>query len=140
MQSDTWIVARTGFARVRSLRIAVLVGGLLACVGCHRNDARLRVFNDGPSTVEKLTVLFPRDEVKFGDVAARSASAYATVRHGVGPNAAFRFVWNGAVVEQEVIDFIGWKPVSGVAFTYHIRLEESTPHPFVRVISVVKDR
>ena len=83
-------------------------------------------------------MLFPKDEVRFGDIPAGSTTPYATVKHGVGRNAAMRFSSAGVQVQQNVIDFIGWKPVPGAAFTYRVQLDPS--QPFLRVIEVVKDR
>jgi hypothetical protein len=91
-------------------------------------------------SLENVTVLFPHDEVKFGDIPTQSASRYSTVKHGVGPYAAFRFAWHGLLVEQNVVDFIGWKPMSGSAFTYRVQLDPGEPHPLLRVIEVLKDK
>src|SRR5580658_9567777 len=66
----------------------------------------------------------PKDEVAFGEVGANATTSYLHVPHGVGRDAAFRFVLNRVPVRQVVADFVGWKPVSGKAFTYHVRIEQ----------------
>ena len=85
-------------------------------------------------------MLFPNDDVRFGDVAAGSTTAYATVKHCVGRYAAFRFAANGVQVKQNVVDFVGWKPMLGTAFTYKVQLEPGASHPFLRVTEVVKEQ
>ena len=85
-------------------------------------------------------MLFPNDEVRFGDIPAGSTTPYATVKHGVGRDAAFRFATNGVQVKQNVIDFVGWRPMPGTAFTYKVQLDPGVSHPFLRVIEIVKDQ
>ena len=92
---------------MRRLGVAVVAAGLLAGARCGRNDAELRLYNNGPTGLENLTLLFPKDEVRFGDVAVHSTTPYATVKHGGGEYAAFRFRFNGVPVQQNVIDFVG---------------------------------
>jgi hypothetical protein len=126
-------------AYVRAQRMLVTAVVLLACANCGRNEAKLRIYNDGPVSLEELTVLFPDDEVRFRDVAVRSATPYVTVKHGVGPYAAFKFVSKGVPVQQNVVDFVGWKPIKGAAFTYRVHLEVGVSQPFLRVIEIVKE-
>ena len=90
--------------------------------------------------LRQLTVLFPKDEVSFGDVDVNTTSSYRTVPHGVGEYASFKFVLNGIPIKQNVADFVGWKPISGEAFTYRVRVETGTTQPFLRVIAVERDR
>jgi hypothetical protein len=113
---------------------------LLGCIHCGRNNAQLRIINSGSAALQDVIIVFPNDEVKFGDIPAQSASRYVAVKHGVGPYAAFRFIWNGVEVRQNVMDFIGWKPISGQAFTYRVQLEPRASQPFLRVTKVEKDR
>src|SRR5215813_5276850 len=122
------------------IRTVLAVATLLICARCGSHDAELRIHNIGPAPLENVTVVFPNVEVRFGDVPGRSVTPYATVRRGVGPYAAFRFISNGAHVQQNVTDFVGWKPINGAAFTYRVQLEPGVSQPFLRVIDVVKDR
>jgi hypothetical protein len=69
-----------------------------------------------------------------------SNTPYATVKHGVGPYAAFRFASNGVLVQQSVIDFVGWKHIPRAAFTYKVQLEPGVSQPFLRVVEVLQDR
>jgi hypothetical protein len=114
--------------------------GLLSCLSCDRNDAELRIYNDGSVVLQQFTVLFPKDEVTFGEVGANARSSYLRVPHGIGRDASFRFVLNGVPVKQFVADFVGWKPLSGKAFTYHVRIEPGRSQPFLHVIEVVRDK
>jgi len=128
------------FAWIRGLLAVSAAVCLLNCVSCERNRADLRIYNDGSSVLQQLTVLFPKDEVDFGDVGANVTTSYVPVPHGIGPYAAFRFVLNGVPVKQFVTDFVGWKPLSGKAFTYRVRIEPGRSQPFLRVVEVVRDR
>jgi hypothetical protein len=73
-------------------------------------------------------------------VAASATSPYREVPHGVGRDAAFRFVSNGAPIQQNVIDFVGWEPLRGRAFTFRVQLEPGRSGPFLRVVEIAKDK
>ena len=128
------------FAWVRRLLGVSAAAGLLICLGCGRKSAQLRIYNDGSVAFEHLTVLYPRDQVTFGDVGAKATTSYREAPHGVGRDASFRFVSNGVPVQQNVIDFIGWKPLSGKAFTYRVHIEPGRSQPFLRLVEVVRDK
>ena len=87
-------------------------------------------------------MLFPNEELRFGDIPAGSTTAYAKAKRGAGPTAAFRFAANGTQVHlQRVIDFVEWKPLPGMVYTYRVRLEFPKRYSsFLRVIEVVQDR
>jgi hypothetical protein len=121
------------------LGISIAVG-LISSASCGRSNVNLRIHNESSTAVQQLSVLFPEDEVEFGDVAPGAFSSYREVAHGVGPDASFRFVLNGVPINQYVADFVGWKPIKGVAFTYRVRLEAGRSQPFLNVIAVVRDR
>jgi hypothetical protein len=114
--------------------------GLVFCPSCGPRNMQLRIRNEGSKAIQQLTVRFPEDEVEFGDVGPGAFSSYREVPHGVGPYASFRFVFNGVPIEQYVADFVGWKPVKGVAFTYRVRVEPGRLQPFLNIVAVVKDR
>lgn len=90
--------------------------------------------------IRQLTVLFPEDEVEFGDVGAETFFMYREVPRGVGPYASFRFVLDEAPIEQNVAGFAGWTPMKGVAFTYRVRVEPGRFQPFLNTLAVVKDK
>jgi hypothetical protein len=122
------------------VRIGLAAAVLLACAGCGRNEALLRIRNSGPASLQDVAVLSPNDEARFGDVPSGSTTPYVPVKHGVGSFAAFRFASNGVQVQQNVVDFVGWRPLPGGAFTYRVQLGPGVSHPFLRVIEIVKDR
>jgi hypothetical protein len=65
------------------------------------------VVNDGTEELGDLHLLFPREQVAVGDVAAGAASDYVEVPEGVFNYSAFRFLRDGESVVQPVIDFVG---------------------------------
>jgi hypothetical protein len=82
--------------------------------------ARLKIANVGSIPIRNLTVLFPEDQVRFGDVGVGETSKYVDVAHGVYRYAAYRFEHGGALVNQPVIDWVGEEPMRGEAFTYQL--------------------
>jgi hypothetical protein len=108
-------------------------------MSCQTSKARLRITNEGSAYFENLTVLFPKDEIGFGPVPAGATTAYREVAHGVGRDASFRFIVNGQPTEQFVVDFAGWTPMKGKAFTYRVRIEPGRSQPFLNVLSIHKD-
>ena len=66
--------------------------------------ARLRINNSGTMDVENLTVLFPEDEIKFGDISAGSTTEYLDVPNGVFGYAAYQFEIDGQMITQSVTD------------------------------------
>jgi hypothetical protein len=124
----------------RQCLAAFMALGLLVCNSCGNTRAQLRIRNESSETIHDLAVRFPEDEVEFGDIGGGALSAYREVRSGVGPYASFRFVWNGVPIKQDVADFVGWKPMSGAAFTYRVRVEPGRSQPFLNIIAVVKGR
>ena len=128
------------FDWIRGLLTVFAAAGFLCCLSWVRSDAELRIYNDGSAALQQLTVLSPSDQVAFGQIGANATTSYLHVPHGVGQDASFRFVLNGVPVKQFVADFVGWKPLSGKAFTYHVRIEQGRSQPFLHVIEVVRDR
>ena len=64
---------RDGAIRRASLLVALLFLG--AC-GWGSETARLRIANVGSAPIRNLTVLFPEEQVHFGDVAVGATSTY----------------------------------------------------------------
>jgi hypothetical protein len=123
--------------RLTAVVACVVISGL--CMSCRNSKARLRIENDGSASFENLTVMFPKDQIGFGPIAAGATTAYREVAHGVGRDASFRFVVNGQATEQFVVDFVGWTPMKGKAFTYRVRIEPGRSQPLLNVLSVHKD-
>src|SRR5262245_17305087 len=119
-----------------------LLTALMLFAGCRQNPenlVQLRIHNESATRIEKLVVLFPEDNVEFGDVESGAFSMYRSVPHGVGPHASLRFVVNGIPFEN-FVDFVGWRPLTGRAFTYRVRLDPGESQPFLNIFEVVKDR
>jgi hypothetical protein len=111
--------------------------------GCSSPEAqspKLRVTNRGPSAVVNLTVLFPEGEVKVGDISIGSTTEYQEVPNGVYGYAAYRYVLDGELILQPVIDWVGEKPLVGDKFTYLIEFSATRPQwERVRLIEVIID-
>jgi len=91
------VVVRTGKETMTALRqsrrpiqmlvVATALGAVFA--GCDSSISpsplapRLRIVNNGPAPVRNLTVLFPKDQITFGDVRAGSSTGYKPVPNGV---------------------------------------------------------
>jgi hypothetical protein len=111
-----------------------------ACTEVTPDVPRLRITNAGAATVTKLTVLFPMDQIEYGDIAPGATTAYRPVPNGVYRYAAYRLEVNGQTVTQPVLDWVGEEPIDGAAFTYTIALDSSRPRlQIVRLISVTKE-
>lgn len=81
--------------------------------------ARLRITNAGSTPIRKLTLLFPDEEVFFGDVPAGGTTSYMEVANGVYAYAAYRYELDGSQITQPVIDWVGEEGKQG-SFTYTI--------------------
>jgi hypothetical protein len=125
------------------LLAAILIGGL--SVGCgmapEAQVPRLRIVNAGAMPAARLTVLFPMDQVAFGDVPAGMTTAYKHVPNGVYRYAAYRLEVDGQLVTQPVIDWVGEEPMDGEDFTYTIALDPRRPPlQIVQLLDVTRDR
>ena len=110
---------------ISSLRVAgqivlvvLVLALLLASCGTGEASPRLRITNSGAEPIDDLVVLFPGEEVAFGDVAPGETTEYKAVGEGVYRYAAYRFQVDGQEITQPVIDWVGEEPVQGDAFTY----------------------
>jgi len=77
----------------------------------------------GSAPIRNLTVLFPEEQVHFGDVAVGATSTYVDVQHGVYRYAAYRLEVDGTLVTQPVIDWVGEEPMEGQSFTYSLAVD-----------------
>jgi hypothetical protein len=101
--------------------------------------ARLRVKNVG-GPVSGLVVLFPDDEVEFGDVAAGATTEYRSAPSGVYRLAAYRVEVAGRPRTQPVKCWVGETPLADGAYTYVIDFDASrTDFDRVRLESVTRD-
>jgi hypothetical protein len=124
----------------------VLLAVLASFAACGENPARpeaaprLRISNVGGAPIPGLRVLFPRDEIGFGDVPAGATTAYKHVPNGVYSYAAYRVTVDGTTVSQPVIDWVGERPMDGESFTYAIDVDTRRPvHAMVRLVRVTRD-
>jgi hypothetical protein len=88
-----------------------------------RVTSRIRVVNDSTEELRDLHLLFPREDVAVGDVAAGAASGYVEVPQGVYNYSAFRFLRGGESVVQPVIDFVGETPLPIDDYTYLLSVD-----------------
>jgi len=95
---------------------------------------RLRITNNGEHYIKNLTVLFPDQEITFGDVAAGATTEYQPAPDGVYNYGAYRYEVDGETVTQPVIDWVGETPKQG-SFTYVI--EYSPDMPLMQRITLV---
>jgi hypothetical protein len=134
-------------ANRRQSRPAAYVLGVLVALsafgGCTEvvpDVPRLRITNSSATRATRLTVLFPMDQIEFGDVAPGATTVYRHVPNGVYRYAAYRLEVDGQTVTVPVLDWVGEEPIDGAAFTYTITVDPSRPLlQIVRLISVTKD-
>jgi hypothetical protein len=100
------------------LAVGLLTLGVLTSCGASEETPRLRVINHGREPIKDLVVVFPEEEVVFGDVAPGETTEYQVLDQGIYRYAAYRFQVEGEIVTQPVIDWVGEEPVPGDAFTY----------------------
>jgi hypothetical protein len=113
------------------------VAALLILTGCGwgSHSTQLRITNVGSAPIRNLTVLFPEDQVAFGDIAVGETSPYREVAHGVYSYAAYRLEVDGGLVTQPVIDWVGEVPMDGESFTYALLVDSHR----VDLVSVTRD-
>ena len=113
---------------------------VLTSWGAGAESPRLRITNESAQPLEGLVVLFPEEEVVFGDVAPGETTDYEAVSEGVYRYAAYRFEVNGEEVTQPVLDWVGEQPISGEAFTYVLDYDPTRePIQQVVLVEVVQD-
>jgi len=120
--------------------LTALSAGLIGCASPPSEAARLRITNGGIVAIENLTILFPEDEIVFGDIAVGSTTEYRTVPNGVYGYAAYRLVVNGQVMTQPVSDWVGEKPMPGHSFTYTLDFDpDRQRRQTVQLIGIIRD-
>ncbi|HSJ52256.1 MAG TPA: hypothetical protein VLC52_00800 [Anaerolineae bacterium] len=119
--------------RMASLAVLFLALSLVVagCAPFGSTAPRLRITNAGTVPIENLVVLFPEEEVEFGDVPAGATTDYQPVSNGVYRYAAYRFDLAGSSYTQPVLDWVGEEPIEGEAFTYIIDLDPSRDPVFL---------
>ena len=123
-----------------SLLILVFVLVLASC-GTGAKSPRLRVTNGGDEPIAGLIVLFPEEEITFGDVAPGETTEYQVVSQGVYRYAAYRFQYRGETVTQPVLDWVGEVPMPGEAFTYVIGYDPTRPElQRVQLVEVIREQ
>jgi hypothetical protein len=75
--------------------------------------ARLRLVNVRPPNVYSLVVMFPMEQVSFGDLPGGTTTEYKSVSNGVFRYAAYRFRVADREHTQPVIDWVGESPMAG---------------------------
>ena len=113
---------------------------LILYLSCSDESAQLRIENVGATPLDRVVVCFPKNEVNFGNVASGATSRFVEVPHGVGPYAAFWFSVDSPPVHQLVMDWSGWKPLPGRAFTYRVRLRPAVKYRYLEVVEVKRER
>lgn len=91
---------------------------------------QLRITNSGNTAISGLVILFPGPtadaeaiRVEFGNLPARQTTEYRDIPGGVYRYAAYKYTFDGRVVSQSVIDWVGENPMTGKKFTYQIELD-----------------
>jgi hypothetical protein len=134
-----WLAAH-GDPNAPVLREARAAGwsGAPTPTGAAAGIAHLRVRNEGPADAIALRVLFPHEEIAFGDVPAGAMSAYQPAPGGVYGYGAYRLRVDAREVTVPVIDWVGESPLQGSAFTYVVAVD---PHadPPVRLVRVDRE-
>ncbi len=112
----------------------IMVSNLASACARPQDPQQLRIVNSGSTDIKGLSVLFPGPtsdseaiRVKFGDVAASSATAYQDIPGGVYRYAAYEYVLDGRSISQPVVDWVGERPMDGRQFTYSIQLDLQKP-------------
>ena len=127
------------FAAVLSL-LSLLSMSLVGCTSSTPQNPRLRITNSGMQAIENLTVLFPEDEIAFGDIPAGATTEYKEAPGGVYGYAAYRLEIDGQIITQPVIDWVGEVPMEGKSFTYKLDFDPSRPQlQMAQLIEVTKD-
>ncbi len=113
---------------------------LAGCTALAPEPPRLRIVNTSAFAIENLTVIFPQEQIPFGNVPAGATTEYRPVPAGVYRYAAYRFLINGALVTQPVTDWVGEKPMEGNSFTYFVEFDPTQLVPqMIRHVQVTRD-
>lgn len=102
--------------------------------------SRLRVRNVGSFPIRELIVMFPTDQLRFGDVEGGATTRYLDVPKGVYRYAALRHSWQGRPVTEPVDDWLGETPFPVGSFTYQLRAEPYGDAGVVFLLDVLRER
>lgn len=121
--------------------LALLVTSSIMLTGCVTpQPSRLRIVNTSAFAIENLTVIFPQEQIAFGNIPAGATTEYRPAPAGVYRYAAYRFLINGALVTQPVTDWLGEKPLEGQVFTYILEFDPTLLVPqMIRLVQVTTD-
>lgn len=111
---------------------AVLLGVMLLACAPTEQGQRLRIVNAGAVPITNLRVLFPDQEIVYGNVGANATTEYKVAPKGVYGYAAYRFDVNGETITQPVIDWVGESPIEGNTFTYTVKYDPNA-ETFIRI-------
>lgn len=101
---------------------------------------RLRLINDGTYLITDLKIVFPKDQLEFGDIKAGATTEYKDVPNGVYRYAAYKYRLNGKEITQPVIDWVGETPLEGISFTYAIVYAPNKPQgQTIQLLEVMED-
>jgi hypothetical protein len=101
---------------------------------------RLRITNQGSTAIKSLTILFPEDQIEFGDIPVGATTDYKEVPNGVYSYAAYRLWVHGQIVTIPTIDWVGEEPMEGSDFTYVLAVDpDRSLLAIVRLVNVIKD-
>ncbi len=84
--------------------ISTLLG---ACGDSPPQIPQPRIINSGAMPIEDFSVLFPEDEISFGNIPANSTTEYFKVPNGVYGYAAYRHKVDGEFFIQPIEDWVG---------------------------------
>lgn len=102
---------------------------LIALCGCTSNSIpipQLRVINDGDHPIVGLTVVFPDDEIEFGDIPVGGSTPYKPVPNFVYSEAVYRFRIGDLEHTQSLLDF-GLPRLQRARFSYRLDFDPQRP-------------
>lgn len=88
---------------------------------------QLRITNASEFVFDRVVVFFPREQITFEAVAPGATTPYQPVQRGVYGYAAYEMTFDGRTIKQDVLDWMGEKPLPGSAFTYVLSVDPQRP-------------
>ena len=88
---------------------------------------QLRITNASDLALDRVVVIFPKEQITFQAVAPGATTAYQSVSNGVYGYAAYEITFDGRTVKQNVLDWMGEVPMHGSAFTYVLSVDSQRP-------------
>lgn len=99
---------------------------------------KLRIINKSNILLHDLVVVFPDEQIEFGNVPGETTTEYRDVLKGVYSYAAYKVEVNGQKYEQTVADWVGETPMQGENFSYIIDVDPERWQTEGQVIQLVK--